>query len=420
MIQVEPSNIWSCISLPDLLGREKDIFDAHLRLRNNEEGDVPAFGWLGQADAITAKTLSAISKAAEAIRSSCQTLVVVGSGSAWLAAKAALRLLEAKDLFAPRIVFTGDTLSSRDWVRLCDGLGSGEYCLQIIGSDCESLSAGISSRALRWMNERRSGERAKSRIFITAQDASPLAHMAREEGYTLLSLPEAQGGAWSALTASVFLPLAVAGIDPLAMLEGAAGAYHDLDVRAFENPVWMYTGARGCLAEQGCTEILGTFEPSLAAFGRWWQDLFSRRSGSGTLCVPMSLPQQLPSLDAAVSAGKSRIFETLLRLQTSLPRKISVEMDWHDYDGLGYLSGKTLTDVEQTTYEALVAAHADLEVPIVSVEAGQPDARTLGALFYFFELSAALCAELTKTGFGTSAPQPTALLAQQMLGKTEM
>ncbi|MBQ1264806.1 MAG: hypothetical protein IIY04_05240 [Oscillospiraceae bacterium] len=420
MIQVEPSNIWSCISLPELLGREKDIFDAHLRLRSNEAEDVPAFGWLGQSDSVTAKMLHAISKAAQTIRNSCQTLVVVGSGSAWLAAKAALRLLGAVDAFAPRILFAGDNLSSRDWVQLCDKLGSGEYCLHLIGSDADALSSGIASRVLRWMNERRSGERAKSRIFITAQESSPLAHMAQEEGYTLLSLPEAPEGAWSALSASVFLPLAVAGIDPLAMLEGAAGAYHDLDVRAFENPVWMYAGARLCLTEQGYTEILGTFEPDLAAFGTWWQDLFSRRSGCGTLCVPMSLPQQTASLDAAVCAGKSRVFETLLRLEASLPRKISVEMDWHDYDGLGYLSGKTLCDVEQTAYEALVAAHADLEVPIISIEAGQSDARTLGALFYFFELAAALCAELCGKGFGSSAPQPTAILSQKMLGKTDL
>ena len=394
MIQVDPSNIWSCISLPDLLGREKDIFDAHLRLRTNEDGEVPAFGWLGQADSITAKTLSAISKAAETIRTSCQTLVVVGSQSAWLAAKAALRLLGAPDAFAPRIVFTGDNLSSVDWARLCDGLGSGEYCLHLIGSDEDSLSASISSRALRWMLERRSGDRAKARIFVTAPDASPLAHMAREEGYTLLSLPEAPAGAWSALTASVFLPLAVAGHDPLAMLEGAASAYHEFDVRAFENPVWMYVGARLCLTRQGYAEMLGTFEPALSAFGLWWQDLFSRRSGCGTLCVPMSLPQQLPSLDAAIRAGNSRIFETLLRLQTVSPRKISVEMDWHDYDGLGHLSGKTLSDVEQSEYETLVAAHADLEVPIVAIEAEQTDSKALGALFYFFELAAMLGAQL--------------------------
>ena len=87
MINVELSNIWSCVSLPDLLGREKALFDAHLRLRANTPGEQPFLGWLGQSDALTARTLHAVRKAAEQIRASGSVCVVVGSGGAWLAAR---------------------------------------------------------------------------------------------------------------------------------------------------------------------------------------------------------------------------------------------------------------------------------------------------------------------------------------------
>ena len=95
MINVELSNIWSSVSLPELLGREKALFDAHLRLRANRENEQPFLGWLGQSDALTARTLHAVRKAAEQIRAAGSICVVVGSGGAWLAAQAALGLLRA-------------------------------------------------------------------------------------------------------------------------------------------------------------------------------------------------------------------------------------------------------------------------------------------------------------------------------------
>lgn len=93
MINVELSNIWSCVSLPDLLSREKELFDAHLHLRSNKPGFPQYLGWLGQPDSLTARSLHAIRSAADAIRANADTLVVLGSCSAIQAAKAGLSLL---------------------------------------------------------------------------------------------------------------------------------------------------------------------------------------------------------------------------------------------------------------------------------------------------------------------------------------
>lgn len=400
MINVELSNIWSCVSLPDLLGREKTLFDAHLRLRANTPGEQPFLGWLGQSDALTARMLHAVRKAAEQIRASGSVCVVVGSGGAWLAAQAALQLLRACCPGAgdgqTRLIFAGSDLSSQAWLSLCDRLDGKDLCLHIISPHGDELEPAIASRAIRWMLERRYGADSKRRIFLSALADSPLAAMAQDGGYTLLPLPAERGGDYSALTSAVLLPLAVAGFDPLEFLEGAAGAWREYDLRAFENPVWLYAGARHTLEARGrqC-EALCAFDPAFSGFLRWWKQLLLRRTcrdGAGLLPFSMELPGEQDALDAALGTGKRPVFETMLRVSAPAPRRVGVEMDWKDYDGLDYLSGRTLEDVERAGFEALCAAQAERDVPIAVLELEQVDAYHLGELFYFFELSAALCA----------------------------
>ncbi len=419
MIQVELSNIWSCVSLPDLLSREQEVFDAHLRLRTNEQGEKPYLGWLGLPDGVTAKTLHAISKAAEAICTSCDTLVVVGNGGAWLGAQAGIELLSSSEQ-PMRVIFTGNDLSGAAWMKLCRELGEKPFCLQLIGNAHTDLEPAIASRALRWMLERRCGSDAKHNIFITAPQESHLARMAEEEGYTLLTLPEEDGASDSALTCAALLPMAVAGIDPLSVLEGAANAYQDMDIRAFENPAWMYAGARRCLAEQGMTaEMLGTFEPSLDAFGKWWQHQMSRSAGT-MLTMHAALPAELPILDACAGAIRPTVVETMLRVGELCTQKVGIEMDWHDYDQMGFLQEKSLADVQQTMFEAICEAHADNGVPVMCVQTEDANAQALGELFYFFELTGALCTCMAGGNATGNKASATRELAKSMLGKGEM
>ena len=151
MINVDLSNVWSRISLPDLLERERDIFDAHLRLRSNSSED-PAFcGWLGASESQTAKMLHGINRAAERIRSDCRVLIVVGVGSAFAAARAGVQLLAGWDPDAPQIVFTGCDLCSRAWTELCRTVEKQDVCLFVLQPDEGQPEPAIASRAVRWM-----------------------------------------------------------------------------------------------------------------------------------------------------------------------------------------------------------------------------------------------------------------------------
>ena len=400
MINVELSSIWSCVSLPQLLSCEKDLFDAHLHLRSNQPG-APAFlGWLGQPDSLMARAIHAIRKACESICGQCDTLVVAGSGEGYLAARAGIEALGGRHRnlldSRMRILFTGDSLCSSDWIALCRLLEGHDFCLLLLSGEGLELEVCTASRALRWLMERRYGQEAKSRVYVSAAQGSALAVMAKEEGFTYLPMPQEMGGSATALNAGTLLVMAAAGIDPLGVLEGAAEGYTQYDLRAFENPVWMYAGARYALMQKGRQmEILGCFTPDFQAFGAWWEQYVVHHTcqeGAGALPVYAGLPLALDGLDTMMQGGERRAFETLLQVPERCFQKVNIEMDWKDYDGLGFLAGKTLADAQEKSLQAVLQHHTDLDVPVIQLGMQTLDAAGMGELFYFFELSGALCA----------------------------
>ena len=288
MIEVELSNIWGSVSLPDLLSGEKDLFDAHMQLRTNQPDGPDFLGWLNAPEGVMARAMLAIGKAAEKIAELGDTLVVVGSGDAPLAAQAAIRALGKEG--SVRLIFAGTSLSASAYEQLCSRLEGQDFCLLLIAQSAVDMECGVASRAVRWLLDRHYGPEARQHIFVCAPKDSLLHGMAQEEGYTFLAQPAQLGCADSALSPAALLPMAVSGIEPLSVLEGAGQAYHDYDLRAFENPVWMYAGARHALElRTRRTELLGIFEPDCMALGRWWASSTARRScrgGYGVLPVP--------------------------------------------------------------------------------------------------------------------------------------
>ena len=386
--------------MPQLLACEKDLFDAHLHLRSNQAGAPEFLGWLGQSDALTAKMIHAIRKACETISAQCDTLVVAGSGEGYLAAKAGIEAIGGRyrNLLDSRmrILFTGDTMASSDWIALCRLLEEREFCLLLLSSEGMEIEMCAASRALRWLLERRYGQGAKERVYVSALAQSPLAVMAKEEGFTFLPMGGSLGAGASALNAGTLLVMAAAGIDPLGVLEGAAEGYAQYDLRAFENPVWMYAGARYVLTQKGRgAEILGCFSPDLGAFGLWWEQYYLRHTcqeGAGALPVYLGLPAALDGLDTMMQGGQTRVFETLLKVPERCFQKVNIEMDWKDYDGLGFLAGKTLLDTQEGSFQAVLQAHTDMDVPVIQLGMQTLDAAGIGELFYFFELAGALSA----------------------------
>lgn len=400
MINVDISNVWTCVSLPELLGTERQIFDAHNLLRASDPEGPDFLGWLNMPFAARERLTHGVSRASEQICGQAEVLVVCGTGGAFQGARAAVELYcgSQRNLLGgkPEILFVGESLSPRQWIDLSQLLEDREFSLCFLSTDGRELGCNVIGRGLRWLLERKYGPKAKTRVSVATVVGSPLHKMAQEEGYDLFPLPKEQGGLTSTLTAAALLPMAVAGIDPQAVMEGAAEARKELDIRSFENPAWLYAAARFVLPQKGRgRELLCLFDHNFASFGSWWQRQTWRQGIQGLTVEPVLLPGDLEAMDDLVCAGAG-VFETMVHV-SPMVKKIPVEMDWKDYDGLGCLSGKTLDYVEQQMMTAMAETHNMAGVPVVDIDAGDLTAEHVGQLFCFFELSGALTAQL----FGT-------------------
>ena len=401
MVNVDISNIWGEFTLGDLLELEKEVFNAHRTLTERKGAGSDYLGWLDLPVFEASEELRRLVAAAKRIREHSEVFVVVGIGGSYLGPRAAIELvkgqnhnLRGKD---PQIFFAGNNLSTRAWQELSALLEGRDFSINIISKSGTTTEPAIATRALKWMLERRYGaDEARKRIFVTTDPArGALRQMAAEEGYESFVIPPDVGGRYSVLTAVGLLPMAVAGMDITELMFGAAAAKRDLDVYSYENPAWLYAAARSLLYRSGkAIELLCSWEPSARWFGSWWQQLFGEsegKDGKGLFPVTAEFSADLHSLGQMIQQGERNLFETVVRFAPPR-RKTMIELDWKNLDGLNYLEGKSLDFVEEQAFQGTLAAHVDGGVPVVLVQADEVCDRTLGELFYFFELSCGLSA----------------------------
>ncbi|HIQ76019.1 MAG TPA: glucose-6-phosphate isomerase [Candidatus Faecousia excrementipullorum] len=403
MIKVDISNVWGQLSLPDLLATEKEVFNAHQTLTEGSGEGNDFLGWLNLPVAEETEEIRRIRAAAKQIRETSDVFVVIGIGGSYLGPRAAIELLQGanhnigKGKGNPQIFYAGNGLSTRGWNELQRLLEGKDFSIAIISKSGTTTEPAIATRALRWMLERKYGtEGARKRTYaITDPVKGALRQMAEEEGWETFVIPPNVGGRYSVLTAVGLLPMAVAGIDPMEVMAGAVQAKKDYDVRSFENPVWLYAATRNLLYRHGkAIEILESFEPSFKMMGGWWQQLFGEsegKDGKGIFPVSAELTADLHSLGQMIQQGERNIFETMVRFDAP-ENKMVIGGDYKNLDGLNYLEGKTLDFVDEQAFRGTLAAHVDGGVPVITVDMGQLDARKLGELFYFFELSCGISA----------------------------
>ena len=403
MIKVDISNVWGQLSLPDLLATEKEVFNAHQTLTEGSGEGNDFLGWLNLPVAEETEEIRRIRAAAKQIRETSDVFVVIGIGGSYLGPRAAIELLQGanhnvgKGKGNPQIFYAGNGLSTRGWNELQRLLEGKDFSIAIISKSGTTTEPAIATRALRWMLERKYGtEGARKRTYaITDPVKGALRQMAEEEGWETFVIPPNVGGRYSVLTAVGLLPMAVAGIDPMEVMAGAVQAKKDYDVRSFENPVWLYAATRNLLYRHGkAIEILESFEPSFKMMGGWWQQLFGEsegKDGKGIFPVTAELTADLHSLGQMIQQGERNIFETMVRFDAP-ENKMVIGGDYKNLDGLNYLEGKTLDFVDEQAFRGTLAAHVDGGVPVITVDMGELNARKLGELFYFFELSCGISA----------------------------
>ena len=365
----------------------------------------PGNDYLGWADwpvNYDKEELERMIKDAQYVRDHFDILVVCGIGGSYLGARAALEALNGlKSDDKLEIIFMGQTFSPNYVSQVMEYLKGKRFAINVISKSGTTTETSISFRLLKELLEKQVGkEGAKKAIYATTdKEKGALKTLCNQEGYATYVLPSNIGGRFSVLTAVGLFPLAAAGIDVKAMLEGAKEAreaYNNTDLN--KNLCYRYAITRDYMLRHGKpVEMYVTYEPQMSQISEWLKQLFGESEGKekkGLFPSSATFSTDLHSLGQFIQDGTPLLFETILNIET--PKSdIVIPHDDADLDGLNYLEGKNLAFVNQKAFEGTLKAHVeDGGVPCNVIYLEKLDAKTLGHLFYFFMRACAMSAYL--------------------------
>lgn len=360
-------------------------------------------GWLDLPLDYDRLEFQSILQSAEQIRKQSEVLVVIGIGGSYLGAQAAITFLQhtfynqlpAGRRGGPEIYFAGTNLSGTYLDHLVELIGDRDFSINVVSKSGTTTEPAIAFRVLKDLLEKKFGkEGARKRIFATTdQERGALKQLAGQEGYATFVVPDDVGGRFSVLTAVGLLPIAVAGIDIKALMEGAAKAQSDLHAPFAQNPCYQYVAARNALHRKGRDiEMLISYEPRFFHLAEWWKQLFGEsegKDGKGLFPAAAGFTTDLHSLGQYIQDGKRHLFETLLEIENP-GGKMTIQSDPENLDGLNYLAGKSLDYVNQKAAEGTLEAHVDGGAPNLRIRIPEASPFHLGYLFFFFEKACAI------------------------------
>ena len=399
MIKVDVSNVISEQEIAKYSDRVKAINE----MINAKSG--PGNDFLGWADWPTnydKEELDKLLKDAKYVRDNFDVLVVAGIGGSYLGAKSAidaLKGLKSKD--KPEIIFMGQTFSPNYTYQVLDYLEDKKFAINVISKSGTTTETSIAFRLLKDLLEKKVGkEEARKSIFaVTDKARGALKTLCNQEGYSTYVLPDDIGGRYSVLTPVGLFPLASAGVDVKAMLEGALEAEKEFNnPNLKENKCYRYAVSRDYMLHHNHpVEMYVTYEPQMSQISEWLKQLFGESEGKekkGLLPTSATFSTDLHSLGQFIQDGSPILFETILNV-VNPHDDVSIPTDKDDLDGLNYLAGKKLSYVNQKAFEGTLKAHQeDGGVPCNVITIDKLDAKTLGYLYYFFMRACALSAYL--------------------------
>ncbi|NLW78785.1 MAG: glucose-6-phosphate isomerase [Ruminococcaceae bacterium] len=357
-------------------------------------------GWLKLPRDYDKSEFARIKNAAAKIAKGSDVLVVIGIGGSYLGARAVIEAVKSaqynlKPNGRPQIFFAGSSVSGaalNDVLELCEGK---DVSVNIISKSGTTTEPAVAFRVFRdWLVAKYGVEGAKERIFATTDGAKgTLKELAGREGYETFVVPDDIGGRYSVLTAVGLLPLAVAGVDIDALMAGAAQAMDALSVCDKTNDCYRWAALRNILYRKGKTvEVLACYEPDFALMNEWYKQLFGESEGKdqkGIFPASVVFTTDLHSMGQYLQDGRRQLFETVVDVKNPRSDRV-IEPAAEDFDGLNYLAGKALSDVNRAAMQGTVLAHADGGVPVLVLEVDSLGEHDLGYLIYFMEKACAL------------------------------
>ncbi len=355
-------------------------------------------GWVHLPSSITEEELNAVEAAATILRERCDYVINVGIGGSYLGARAVIEALQnsfeayRSDRENPVILYAGNNIGEDYLSELLQFLRDKRFGIIYISKSGTTTEPAIAFRLLKGLLESQVGrEDARERIVAVTDSAKgALRRMADEEGYRSFVIPDNVGGRFSVLTPVGLLPVAVAGFDIRRLVRGAADmqAMTASDIPFSDNPALRYAAARNALYAEGKKiEILANFHPKMHYIGEWWKQLFGESEGKeekGIFTATVDLTTDLHSMGQWMQEGERTIFETVISVENQ-DTCLTIPSDSADLDGLNFLAGKRVDEVNKMAELGTRLAHVDGGVPNIRIILPQLDAYYIGQLFYFFE-----------------------------------
>ncbi len=375
-----------------------------------EEGTVPGsdfLGWLHLPSSITPEFIKEVKAVAEILRSKSEVVVVAGIGGSYLGPRAVIEGINnsfdwlIQDRKNPVVLFAGNNIGEDYLAELTEYLKTKKFSIINISKSGTTTETALTFRLLKTQLEAQVGKEAAKDLIVAVTDAKKGAARtcADKEGYKTFVIPDNVGGRFSVLTPVGLLPIACAGIDIEQLVAGAQTMEKQcgIDVPFEENPAAVYAAVRNALYANGKKiEILMNYQPKLHYYMEWWKQLFGEsegKDGKGIYPASCDFTTDLHSMGQWIQEGERTIFETCISVENP-EKKLLFPSDAENLDGLNFLAGKRIDEVNKNAELGTRLAHVDGGVPNILISIERLDAYNYGQLIYFFEKACGISGQL--------------------------
>ena len=398
MIKIDISQIQNFIPKDGIATLESVVKESILKLENGSGAGNDFIGWMNLASKTEGNLIDAIVDAAKVLRENCEVVIVAGIGGSYLGSRAVIEALSnsfahlIQDKRNPQILFAGHNISEDYLYELSDYLKGKKFGIINISKSGTTTETALAFRLLKKQCEDQRGKDIARKVIVAITDAKRGAARvcADKEGYRSFIIPDNVGGRFSVMTPVGLLPIAVAGFDIRQLIKGAA----DMEVLttskvAFaDNPAAMYAAARNALYRNGKKiEILVNFQPKLHYLSEWWKQLYGESEGKenkGIFPASVDFSTDLHSMGQWIQEGERTIFETVISVD-KVQHSVLVPKDEENLDGLNFLAGKHVDEVNKMAELGTQLAHVDGGVPNIRITVPELNEYWIGQLIYMFE-----------------------------------
>ena len=368
-----------------------------------ENGTCPGndfLGWLHLPSSITPAFLDEVQACANILRKKCDAVVIAGIGGSYLGAKAVIEALSnsfawlVQDKKNPTILFAGNNIGEDYLFELTEYLKGKKFGVVNISKSGTTTETALTFRLLKKQCEEQMGKAEAKNVIVAVTDAVKGAARtcADKEGYKTFVIPDNVGGRFSVLTPVGLLPIACAGFDIKELVKGAQDMEKECaeNVPFEENPAAQYAALRNALYQNGKKiEILVNYQPKLHFMSEWWKQLYGESEGKdkkGIFPASVDFTTDLHSMGQWIQDGERTIFETVISVEQP-NKKLLFPSDEENLDGLNFLAGKRIDEVNKMAELGTRLAHVDGGVPNIRISIPTLDAYNIGQLIYFFEIA---------------------------------